>query len=172
MCDLYIHLIKWFLLSFFSMRDFQLSITNFGISQINYHSMLQAHVITFYKHLSWCCCRCQWFLHSLTPDVYKVRKTVLQTSSDIALITSHFVIQWIFFSYSAAVNTSVIGRPELKAVADRQAFSPNAEKLIVYKVPHYVRSEVPTAVSMLNFGMWCRVVWQEDTHIDGGSFNP
>jgi hypothetical protein len=39
-------------------------------------------------------------------------------------------------------------------------------------VPHDVRSEVPTAVSMLNFGMWRRVVWQEDTHIDGGSFTP
>jgi len=35
-----------------------------------------------------------------------------------------------------------------------------------------VRSEVPTAVSMLNFGIWCRVVWQEDTHLDGGGFTP
>ena len=25
---------------------------------------------------------------------------------------------------------------------------------------------------MLNFGMWSRVVWQEDTHLDGGNFTP
>jgi len=30
---------------------------NFRISEINYHLMLQAHVVAFYKHLSrcWCC---------------------------------------------------------------------------------------------------------------------
>lgn len=27
-------------------------------------------------------------------------------------------------------------------------------------------------MSMLNIGMWCRVIWQEDTHIDGGSLTP
>ena len=162
MYKLYIQLIKWYLLSSFFMRNFQRSIMNFRISQINYHLMLQAHVVAFSKHFSrcYCClyCRCQWLLHCLTPDVYRVRKDMFQTTSYSALVTSLFVKQWVFFSYSAAVNTCVIGRPELKAAAERQTFAPSPEELIVYNVPLFVRSEVATAVCVcvcVSAEFWC-----------------